>query len=548
MVYVDLCVTVVSCAFVYYSWFEVLLGAYRSMESESSPLYPSLVKCCNCNGSSSMIKRSLSATYLRSVKRKYDEFEGENRFTIPGFILPQNARVEIGNECMALREMVSSQQQTIQELILELEEERNAAASAASEALSMILRLQRDKAEIQMEAKQFKRYVEEKMAHDHQETSALEDLLYKREQIIQSLACEVQAYKHRMMSFGLTEAEADGEHGMSWNTGMTENLEGQFEFPPDEIYPPLKCSTNESLAYQDGVEENPDIEKYAFGETPQSREQLKDLEYRINQLEDSPRPIQSYGEFFGAKNVLEKVIIGESPRRPRHLRKFSTDSTTSTFAMGKEIGPDFARYSPKFGSSFKKTEFSYIEENSNLRKVDNASDVEDDTTDRVYTIDSVYQGASVNRAVDPKASAGIGSEECMAAPRESLNHSDVRDLEIQKLYARLHALEADRESLRRAILSKGNDKAQMVLLKEIAQNLCKEMSPASRMPVKKQSLVGRFSFMSIFKWIVPIIFWRRKARRCKYMFGLSANNVGLLVLLDRGPHAGQWRCIFSTNM
>lgn len=33
----------------------------------------------------------------------------------------------------------------------------------------MILRLQREKVEIQMEARQFKRFVEEKMAHDQQE-------------------------------------------------------------------------------------------------------------------------------------------------------------------------------------------------------------------------------------------------------------------------------------------------------------------------------------------------------------------------------------------
>ncbi|KAI3443342.1 hypothetical protein Pfo_000007 [Paulownia fortunei] len=480
------------------------------MESENSPPSTSLIKCCDCNCSSSMMKRSLSGTYLRSVKRKYDEFQEENRFTIPGFIVPQNARVEIGNECMALRETVSSQQQTIQDLISELEEERNASSSAANEAMSMILRLQRGKAEIQMEARQFKRFAEEKMAHDQQETLALEDLLYKREQAIQSLTCEVHAYKHRMMSYGLTEAEADGDQGMSWNTSMTENLEGQFQFPPFEIYPPLKCNSNESQAYPDGDDETPDIDKYASGETPRSQDQLKDLEYRINQLEKSPRAIQPDGEFISTKNVLEKVIVGQSPRTPRHLRKFSTDSTNSLFAIGKGMGPDFARDSPKFGNSFKKTEFSYIEENSNLRKVDAASEVGDDLSDRVYTIDSVYQGASIHGLMDSKASVGIGGDECVATPRESLNHSGIRDLEVQKLYARLHALEADRESMRQAIISIGTDKAQMVLLKEIAQNLCKEMSPARRMPARKPSVVGSFSFMSIFK--VHVWFIRQQCR------------------------------------
>ncbi|KAL0308223.1 UNVERIFIED_CONTAM: Pentatricopeptide repeat-containing protein [Sesamum radiatum] len=440
----------------------------------------------------------VQGTCLRPVKRKHEEFEDENQVTIPGIVVPQNARVEIGNECMALRETVSSQQQTIQDLISELEEERNASSSAANEAMSMILRLQRDKAEIQMEARQFKRFAEEKMAHDQQETSGLEDLLYKRDQVIQSLTCEVQAYKHRMMSYGITEAEASVDRVMSRNTSMTENLEG-IDLPLYEIYPPLKCNPNESQAYPDGDYETPDIEKYAFGETPRSRDQLKDLECRINLLERSPRAIQPDGEFIGTKNVLEKVIVGHSPRSRRHLRKFSSDSRNSFFAMGREIGPDFARESPKYDASFKKTEFSYIEENSNLRKLENVSEIEDDLSDRVYTIDSVYQGASVNVLMDRKASVGIVGDEYMATPRESMNHSDVSDIEIQKLYARLHALEADRESMRQAIISIGTDKAQMVLLKEIAQNLCHEMSPARRMPERKQSMVGKFSIMSIFK-------------------------------------------------
>ncbi|KAL2534520.1 Myosin-binding protein 7 [Abeliophyllum distichum] len=231
------------------------------MDSEDVPPSISLVECCGCGCSCSMMNRSFSGTHLRTVKRKLDEFKEENQFTVPGLILPQNARVEIGNECMALRETVSSQQQTIQDLVVELEEERNAASSAANEAMSMILRLQREKAEIQMEAKQFKRFVEEKMAHDQQELFVLEDLLYKREQSIQSLTCEVQAYKHRMMSYGLSEAEADGENSMSRNNSMTENLDGQFELPPDELYPPLKCYFNESQACLDGDDEVADVEK-----------------------------------------------------------------------------------------------------------------------------------------------------------------------------------------------------------------------------------------------------------------------------------------------
>jgi hypothetical protein len=42
---------------------------------------------------------------------------------------------------------------------------------------------------------------------------------------------------------------------------------------------------------------------------------------------------------------------------------------------------------------------------------------------------------------------------------------------------RMQALEADRESMRQAIMSMGAEKAQVMLLKEIAQKLCKDATP-----------------------------------------------------------------------
>ncbi|MCH95550.1 hypothetical protein A2U01_0016529, partial [Trifolium medium] len=190
------------------------------MDSETVTSPKDLLKCCDCGCSCSLLDQN-SATWMRSVKRKHDEFKVESQLPVPSV-----ARVEIGNECVALREMVGVQQRTIQDLNEELDEERNSSSTAANEAMSMILRLQREKAEIQMEARQFKRFAEEKMTHDQEELMSLEDLLYKREQIIQSLTCEVQAYKHRMMSFGFTEDELEGD---------------QYDILPYE-YPPLKCN------------------------------------------------------------------------------------------------------------------------------------------------------------------------------------------------------------------------------------------------------------------------------------------------------------------
>ncbi|XP_057471488.1 uncharacterized protein LOC130760258 isoform X2 [Actinidia eriantha] len=80
-------------------------------------------------------------------------------------------------------------------LYLELEKERSAAASAADEAMAMILRLQEEKASIEMEARQYKRIIEEKSAYDAEEMNILKEILLMREREKHCLEKEVEAYR-----------------------------------------------------------------------------------------------------------------------------------------------------------------------------------------------------------------------------------------------------------------------------------------------------------------------------------------------------------------
>ncbi|GAB2295777.1 hypothetical protein Dimus_029932 [Dionaea muscipula] len=503
----------------------------------------SFLKCCNCTCDCSLTLSSSGGTWIRSVKRKYDEFEEHNRFYVAGLDHLQVARVEIENECVALRDTVSSQQNTIQDLYVELDEEREASSSAANEAMSMILRLQGEKAEVQMDAQQFKRFAEEKMAHDVEKIAALEDLLYKREQAIESLNCEVQAYKHRMISYGLIEDEDDGiKGGYSRNQSFSDFC-GHVE-PPTYSYPPVKCNVNNTQGQSDSDDDDAiDVEKYPFDETPKSIEHLKRLEFRINQLERSYSSNQLDGDFSGTRNILEKVIVGYSPRPSRHSRRFSSDSSNSFLAFGRELAPDYNPDSPRVGAGLKKMD-CVVEE---LRKPDNVSEFGDDMSDRVYTIDSVYHGPPYNNVADAKVPPGI-CEDYVTTPRDSFNPTDLGDAEIKKLYLRLQALEADRESLKQTIISMQTDKAQLVLLREIAQQLRKDMSAEKHMHLRKPSIIKTFSFSAILKWVWAFIFRRKKARQTKYTFGLTAENVGLLLLLDKTPSARRWRCVLSTQV
>lgn len=488
------------------------------------------------------------------MKRKFNLISDDRNSSAP--FSPSVARVEIENECIALREVLSRQQEAIQDLYTELEEERNASSSAASEAMSMILRLQREKAEVQMEARQYKRFTEEKMAHDQQELFSFEDLLYRKDQIIQSLTCEIQAYKHRLMSCGLSESEAEGA-GTEADVGVStsgnvfspcaaENVETQFEVPASVDYPPLKCNTNETPVSLDVGNGSPfHIDKYAFGETPRAREQLQDLEHRINQLERTPRHGQMDRDYPSTRHFLEKAVAGQSPRRHRHSKRFSTDSFGSFSALGKEKNQDYNTWaSPKTFqlSSFKKMEeFSNMDEYNSSRKMDNASDLGDDMTDRIYTIDSI-QGVPYNGLNERNASFRT-YDDYITTPRESLTRVDTGEMEIKKLYMRLHALEAERESMRQDLICMRTDQAQMIFMKAVAQHLCQEMTQEKNECAKKPSPVGSFPITSVLKWVVSFVSWRKKAKRCKHTLGLSDNNAGLLLLLDRNPPLKQWRSL-----
>ncbi|EHA8587457.1 myosin-binding protein 7 [Cocos nucifera] len=448
-----------------------------------------------------------STTWRRSVKRKLDPAEDETHRDPP--VAGDVARVEVANEVAALREALATQQQSIQELCTELEEERNASSTAASEAMSMILRLQREKAEVQMEARQFKRFAEEKMAHDQRELAALDDLLYKRDQVLQSLSYELQACKHRLLSYGIAPDANDYPQTPAAAAADSPRFD---DLLTDDNYPQLRCIIPGDDNYMDAT----DFDKYAFGETPPEEEELQNPEDRTYLLETTP----------GGSHVMEKGVVGQSPCRPCHFRQPSADTCCSGSFPGRDDAPEFKN----------QDEFPVTVD----RPLDDV-DGDDAASDRVYTIDAVHGVPNVGICED--------HEDALREKRkrdEVDGEEEEGPTDIKKLYMRLQALEADRESMRQAIISMRTEKAQLVLLKEIAQQLCKEVAP-QRKVVKKKPLITSFSITSVVKWIVSLVFWRKKATQTKYTFGHSNNNVGLLLLLEKSPRMSQWRCLTTTQ-
>ncbi|KAF3556671.1 hypothetical protein F2Q69_00015851 [Brassica cretica] len=99
------------------------------------------------------------------------------------------------NKVRFLEKAVEEERLARAALMVELEEERAASASAADEAMAMILRLQADKASLEMEGKQYERMIEEKFAYDEEEMNILKEILFKREREKHFLEKELETYR-----------------------------------------------------------------------------------------------------------------------------------------------------------------------------------------------------------------------------------------------------------------------------------------------------------------------------------------------------------------
>lgn len=322
---------------------------------------------------------------------------------------PAVVRVEIGDEATALREALARQQAALGDVQAELDAERGAAAGAASEAMTMILRLQREKAEAMMEARQFRRYAEEKMAHDAAELAALEEALSKREAGMRALQGQTPRHPCAAPSGASTprRPSTTPRHPPSSPSPVASSGGRGY-------YPPLRCC----------IDHPPTASEEDALETP--GDQLTRLTHRVQLLERGATPV-------AAANTTPIIRVAPGSAFPRHARAYSDDSL-------------------------------------DLYDGDCFPDDDCGANDRIYTVDAIH-GAPL--AV-PEGSYGgntpMGSDCYGGAPWAD-------DEEVRRLSARMQALEADRESMRQAIISMGAEKAQVMLLKEIAQKLCKEAAP-----------------------------------------------------------------------
>lgn len=114
------------------------------------------------------------------------------------------SELECGDGISTIEKLSSelqAERKILRALYKELEEERSAAAIAANQTMAMINRLQEEKATMQMEALQYQRMLEEQSEYDQEALQMMNELMVKREREKQELEKELEVLRKKVVDY-----------------------------------------------------------------------------------------------------------------------------------------------------------------------------------------------------------------------------------------------------------------------------------------------------------------------------------------------------------
>lgn len=349
-----------------------------------------------------------------------------------------------------LKTALKAERKALQALYAELEEERSASAVATNQTMAMINRLQEEKAQMQMEALQYQRMMEEQSEYDQEALQLLNELMVKREKEKQELEKELEICRRKVVEYETKERmrllrkSKDGSARSGFSSTSCSNAEDSDELSidlnqeakeDDSYYSHHECSNHHNTpvdAVLNLEESLADFEE----ERLSILEQLKVLEAKLVTLDNEDeqrfedvRPLEHLHEENGVSGHVDGEVNG-------HVNGYSKEMINGkhhherriTPIKGRSLLPIFDAISDENGD---------VELNGDLNGFDHPNGVHD---------------------LDMR---NLEVEDKNVAIEEEVDH----------LYERLQALEADREFLKHCISSLKKGDKGMDLLQEILQHL-----------------------------------------------------------------------------
>ncbi|GAB2291539.1 hypothetical protein Dimus_025793 [Dionaea muscipula] len=403
-----------------------------------------------------------------------------------------------------LKETLHAQQELLQQLYNELDVEREAAATATSEALSMMLRLQGEKAAVEMEASQYKRIAEEKLFHAEEALAIFRELIYQKEMQIASLEFQVQAYRFNLLSMGYSDLGVSGtqypenmlmRNGLMGDKGARRLRRGN-SLPPlfpkngDSLVGGEKSSesspkTLEEIKEQDTTADRKLENSSTLGDYNTYWEQIRKLDERVKELStyndfcENSKAASTNG-FSRSHSSNSQTSISslhdptrqESPSKPDERVKgenLSESATISDCPSPIEVQDIFEV--PQASAHYRGRVFE--------RKEKKKLNMEVDRRLGKLDLQEVVNSYNSDRSCrDKRLSLTPDSDNKSSKPSEALTierqlyyqRPAVADLEFQQLNRRLKSLEDERITTRQEITAETGEEG-LKLLKEIKQQL-----------------------------------------------------------------------------
>ncbi|XP_014491610.1 myosin-binding protein 1 [Vigna radiata var. radiata] len=131
---------------------------------------------------------------MQILQRMISLERNESGLSLDGSIVSE---IEGESAVDRLKRQVDHDRKLLNALYKELEEERNASAVAANQALAMITRLQEEKATLHMEALQYLRMMDEQSEYETEAFQKANDLLVEKEKEIEELQAKLEFYRKK---------------------------------------------------------------------------------------------------------------------------------------------------------------------------------------------------------------------------------------------------------------------------------------------------------------------------------------------------------------
>jgi len=379
--------------------------------------------------------------------------------SLDGSVISEFEGGEGVNAIEHLKSALKAERKALHALYAELEEERSASAVAASQTMAMINRLQEEKAAMQMEALQYQRMMEEQSEYDQEALQLLNELMVKREREKEEVERELEVYRKRVLEYESKEKmrvlrrskDSGGGGGSSCNRSESSFACSSNAGDSDGLSIDLNQEAKEEdgFEHENGNHNTPVNSVLNFEESlanfEEERlsilEQLKVLEEKLFNFDDDEEEEEEEEQHFADVKPIEE---------------FYKENGNHDFC-GEEVNG--------VGNGFHK-EMNGKHHQEGIRLMGGKGK-------RLLPLfDAITAESEVTEENGHVNGFGCDMFDISSVKKFELeNKSPAIEEEVDHLYERLQALEADREFLKHCISSMKKGEKGMDLLQEILQHL-----------------------------------------------------------------------------